>query len=78
MQLQLLHAIQLQQNQVATNKIQHGEELIKTSKYRIIVGSEEQRKVNQYYKLNLSFGFLVMEQFAKDAKHHPSNINTYH
>jgi hypothetical protein len=62
------------------NKKQHGDESTENSKRRAATVNEEQRRNNPYHKLNLWFGFPVMEQLARDAGQQPfdlSNINSY-
>jgi hypothetical protein len=51
----------------ATNKPHHGESSAEASKRRAATPNEEHRHTNQYHKLNMWFGFAVMEQLAKDA-----------
>jgi hypothetical protein len=62
------------------NKRHHGESSAEASKRRAAASSEEYIHANQYHRLNLWFGFPVMEQIAKDAGHPPidlSNINAH-
>ena len=49
------------------NKKQHGDESTENSKSRVATDNEEQRRSNSYHKLNLWFGFHMMEQLTKDA-----------
>jgi hypothetical protein len=62
------------------NERQHDAELAETSKCRATIGIPEQQNHHQYYKLNLWFGFPIMEQLAEEDGQHPidlSDIN-YH
>jgi hypothetical protein len=62
------------------NKRQHGDESIENFKRRAAIANEEQRRNNPYHKLNLWFGFPVMEQLARDTGQQPfdlSDINSH-
>jgi hypothetical protein len=62
------------------NKRQHGDESTENSKRRAATVNEEQHRNNPYHKLNLWFGFPVMEQLARDAGQQPfdlSDINSH-
>jgi hypothetical protein len=62
------------------NKRQHGDESTENSKRRATTVNEEQRRNNPYHKLNLWFGFPIMEQLARVAGQQPfdlSDINSH-
>jgi hypothetical protein len=57
------------------NKRQHGESSTEASKRRAAATNEEHRHNSQYHKSNLWFGFPMMEQIAKDARHPPIDLS---